>query len=178
MVDLAETCYVYYMCSWCYETTVGTAWPGCVQAALHPTPAVCGRPRAIAKDILASQEPFDRGFYSGPFGWLSGSAAEFVVAIRSALIHPDQPISSKAQPAKNNVRTATDNGNGSGTQPTVSPVGEKAFHMQSRDSRSQAEVTGTISLFAGVGIVKGSTAEAEWQVQLKTFYDLVGSHWG
>lgn len=150
---------------------VANVWPGCVQAALHPTPAVCGRPRATAKDILASQEPFDRGFYSGPFGWLSGSAAEFVVAIRSALAYPDQPISSNTQPANNIVHIDSDSGNGSGTQTTASPVGKEAFQMQSRDSRN--EVQGTISLFAGVGIVKGSTAEAEWQVHLST---LVCSH--
>ena len=56
-------------------------------AALHPTPAVCGRPRDAARAELARVEPFDRGFYAGPFGWVSGAAAEFVVAIRSALVH-------------------------------------------------------------------------------------------
>lgn len=153
-----------------------TVWPGCVQAALHPTPAVCGRPRATAKDILASQEPFDRGFYSGPFGWLSGSAAEFVVAIRSALVHPDQARSSDTQPANNIVCSAGDNGNRSRTKPTLSPAGEEASDRQSRNSRSRADVAGRISLFAGVGIVKGSTAEAEWQVRLSTLLTLVGSH--
>ena len=145
----------------------GTEWPGCLQAALHPTPAVCGRPRATAKDILASQEPFDRGFYSGPFGWLSGSAAEFVVAIRSALIHPAEAISSSTQHSTQLICNANENGNGSATHITASPVGEATPHMaglQSRDRRSRADVQGTISLFAGVGIVKGSTAEAEWQV--------------
>ena len=57
------------------------------QAALHPTPAVCGRPRGDARALLAENEAFDRGAYAGPFGWLSGAAAEFVVAIRSALLH-------------------------------------------------------------------------------------------
>ena len=136
-----------------------------MQAALHPTPAVCGRPRIAAKDILASQEPFDRGFYAGPFGWLSGSAAEFVVAIRSALIHPDASLSANTQPT--NMMAHNGNVNGSGTHPTGSPIGVGAPHMaslQSIDSKPRAVVQGTISLFAGVGIVKGSTAEAEWQV--------------
>ena len=35
-------------------------------------------------------EHFDRGFYAGPFGWLSGNAAEFSVAIRSALLRPSE----------------------------------------------------------------------------------------
>lgn len=162
--------------SWCCMAVMRTWWPGCVQAALHPTPAVCGRPRATAKDILASQEPFDRGFYSGPFGWLSGSAAEFVVAIRSALVQPDQAGSSDTQPANNMVSNGSDKGNGSGTQSTVGPAGEEAFHRQSRNSRSRADMAGSISLFAGVGIVKGSTAEAEWQVWLSMLLTLVGSH--
>ena len=59
-----------------------------VQAALHPTPAVCGRPREAARETLCQSESFDRGFYSGPFGWISGAASEFAVAIRSALLHP------------------------------------------------------------------------------------------
>lgn len=54
--------------------------------ALHPTPAVCGRPREDALQYLQDSEQFDRGFYSGPFGWISGQSAEFVVAIRSALV--------------------------------------------------------------------------------------------
>jgi isochorismate synthase/2-succinyl-5-enolpyruvyl-6-hydroxy-3-cyclohexene-1-carboxylate synthase/2-succinyl-6-hydroxy-2,4-cyclohexadiene-1-carboxylate synthase/O-succinylbenzoate synthase len=57
-------------------------------AALHPTPAVCGQPRGDALKMLSEVETFDRGLYSGPFGWVGKDAAEFVVAIRSALIRP------------------------------------------------------------------------------------------
>ena len=60
--------------------------------ALHPTPAVCGQPRAHSLRILNSVEGFDRGFYAGPFGWIGGDAAEFVVAIRSALVHSRQDV--------------------------------------------------------------------------------------
>ena len=124
----------------------------CVQAALHPTPAVCGRPRGAAKDVLASQEIFDRGFYSGPFGWLSGSAAEFVVAIRSALIHadPQMPLGS-LQTGRSDSSQANGNGSNNGSS------------SGSNDSATAAAMH-TISLYAGVGIVKGSTPEAEWQV--------------
>jgi len=127
----------------------------CVQAALHPTPAVCGRPRGAAKDILASQEKFDRGFYSGPFGWLSGSAAEFVVAIRSALIHadPQMPLGS-LQTGHSEYSQA--NGNGSNN-------GSSGGSVEGNGSATAAAMH-TISLYAGVGIVKGSTPEAEWQV--------------
>ncbi len=54
--------------------------------ALHPTPAVCGRPRDDASQWLRAHETFDRGFYAGPFGWVSGQGAEFAVAIRSSLV--------------------------------------------------------------------------------------------
>jgi len=53
---------------------------------LHPTPAVGGYPTEKALDYLAEQEPFDRGWYAGPVGWVSKSAARFAVAIRSGLI--------------------------------------------------------------------------------------------
>ena len=54
-------------------------------SALHPTPAVAGYPCKESVEMLSSLETFDRGFYSGPFGWMSGSCSEFAVAIRSAL---------------------------------------------------------------------------------------------
>ena len=31
-------------------------------------------------------EPFDRGWYAGPVGWMSSEAADFAVAIRSGLV--------------------------------------------------------------------------------------------
>ena len=37
-------------------------------AALHPTPAVGGSPRADALAAIAELEPFDRGCYAGPVG--------------------------------------------------------------------------------------------------------------
>jgi len=53
---------------------------------LHPTPAVGGQPREAAVNWLDDQEPFDRGWYAGPVGWVSADAAEFAVGIRSGLI--------------------------------------------------------------------------------------------
>jgi 2-succinyl-5-enolpyruvyl-6-hydroxy-3-cyclohexene-1-carboxylate synthase len=57
---------------------------------LHPTPAVCGMPRAETMVCLAEYEGFDRGFYAGPIGWFSHEASDFCVAIRSALIHGNE----------------------------------------------------------------------------------------
>ena len=54
---------------------------------LHPTPAVCGRPREVAREVIARHERFDRGWYAGPIGWLDGSGdGEFAVALRAALV--------------------------------------------------------------------------------------------
>ena len=58
-----------------------------VAAALHPTPAVCGAPRAAAASRLAADEGGARGWYAGAIGWLAGSGdLELVVALRCALL--------------------------------------------------------------------------------------------
>ena len=53
--------------------------------ALHPTPAVGGVPRNKALEEIIHLEPFSRGWYAAPVGWISGSSAEFAVGIRSAV---------------------------------------------------------------------------------------------
>ena len=53
--------------------------------SLHPTPAVGGRPWSMAKKCIDEIEPFDRGLYAGPMGYVSAESCEFAVAIRSAL---------------------------------------------------------------------------------------------
>ena len=54
--------------------------------SLHPTAAVNGLPRDLALDIINTREPFSRGLYAGPIGYIGDGVAEFAVAIRSALI--------------------------------------------------------------------------------------------
>lgn len=54
--------------------------------ALHPTPAVGGLPKTETLLELAEREPFDRGWYAAPIGWVSPSGAHHLVGIRSALI--------------------------------------------------------------------------------------------
>lgn len=80
-----------------------------ILAAMHPTPAVGGYPVYLAVEKIQELEPFDRGWYAGPVGWVGHDAAEFAVAIRSGLVAGDK-----------------------------------------------------LHLYAGAGIVKGSTAESEW----------------
>lgn len=56
-------------------------------AALHPTPAVGGKPREQAVPAIRELENFDRGLYAGALGWFDHRGrAEFVVCIRAALL--------------------------------------------------------------------------------------------
>lgn len=49
---------------------------------LHPTPALGGEPRDKALQFIVEKEPFDRGWYAGPIGWLDANFdGEFAVAI-------------------------------------------------------------------------------------------------
>lgn len=54
---------------------------------LHPTPAVGGMPRELALELIAEEEPHERGWYAGPLGWIGRDGdGEFVVALRSGVI--------------------------------------------------------------------------------------------
>ncbi len=54
--------------------------------ALHPTPAVAGRPTAPALAAIRRTEDRGRGWYAGPVGWFDGNGdGEFSVALRSCL---------------------------------------------------------------------------------------------
>jgi menaquinone-specific isochorismate synthase len=57
---------------------------------LHPTPAVGGFPREQALQLIQQLEPFERGWYAAPVGWVGNNAAEFAVAIRSGLVDRDR----------------------------------------------------------------------------------------
>ena len=54
--------------------------------AMHPTPAVGGYPRDRAREEIRVLEPFDRGWYAGPVGWIGAEASEFAVGLRSGLV--------------------------------------------------------------------------------------------
>jgi menaquinone-specific isochorismate synthase len=77
--------------------------------ALHPTAAVAGTPTREAQALIRQLEPFDRGGYSGPVGWIGADGdGEWAIALRGA-------------------------------------------HL----------ANGTLTAFAGCGIVEGSSAAAE-----------------
>ena len=59
--------------------------------SLHPTSAVAGTPTEKAMDIINKMEPHDRGWYSGPIGWIDQKGnGEFYVALRSALVKDEE----------------------------------------------------------------------------------------
>lgn len=94
-------------------------------AALHPTPAVCGYPTALAHEAIGAIEPFERGFYTGMVGWCDATGdGQWAVTIRCA----------------------------------------------EADERS-------LRLFAGAGIVEGSTPEselAETEAKFRTMLQAMG----
>jgi menaquinone-specific isochorismate synthase len=55
--------------------------------ALHPTAAVAGTPRQDALALIRKLEPFDRGTYAGPVGWIGADGdGEWVIGLRGAAI--------------------------------------------------------------------------------------------
>ena len=53
--------------------------------ALHPTAAVCGKPREVAAARLAALENMDRGRYAAPIGWMDAAGeGEWAIALRCA----------------------------------------------------------------------------------------------
>jgi salicylate biosynthesis isochorismate synthase len=54
---------------------------------LHPTPAIGGEPREPALELISELEGIDRGWYTGPVGWMDATEdGEFCVGLRSALL--------------------------------------------------------------------------------------------
>ncbi|MWV58460.1 isochorismate synthase [Rathayibacter sp. VKM Ac-2754] len=65
--------------------------------ALHPTAAVAGTPTDRALALLEELEPFDRGRYAGPVGWIDGNGdGEWAVGLRSTAISADGAVTAWA----------------------------------------------------------------------------------
>jgi isochorismate synthase len=57
---------------------------------LHPSAATAGLPREASLGLIREHEPFSRGWYAGPIGWIDAEGGgEFAVALRSALLRDD-----------------------------------------------------------------------------------------
>jgi isochorismate synthase len=62
-------------------------------SALHPTPAVAGEPREAALEVIAALEPFERGQYAGPVGWVDAEGdGEWAIALRCAELRGDRAV--------------------------------------------------------------------------------------
>jgi menaquinone-specific isochorismate synthase len=62
-------------------------------SALHPTAAVAGTPTDAALALIRELEPFDRGRYAGPVGWVGADGdGEWAIALRSAQVDEDGTI--------------------------------------------------------------------------------------
>ena len=64
----------------------GSVNDGQLLEQLHPTPAMGGVPWTVAKQWIAKLESFQRGWYAAPLGFYTKERAQFIVAIRCALL--------------------------------------------------------------------------------------------
>ena len=61
-----------------------------LSCALHPTPAICGYPTAVAFDYIQKLEPFERQYYAGLVGWQQANGdGEWALTLRCAFYGPD-----------------------------------------------------------------------------------------
>ena len=61
--------------------------------ALHPTPAIGGSPREAALAYLARTEPFERGRYGGPVGYVDANGdGAWWIGIRSATVDKNEAV--------------------------------------------------------------------------------------
>ena len=60
---------------------------------LHPTPAIAGTPTDAALAAIDELEPFDRGRYAGPVGWVDANGdGDWAIALRCAELRGDRAI--------------------------------------------------------------------------------------
>jgi menaquinone-specific isochorismate synthase len=81
---------VQHLYTQCHGTLTANLTDADILPKLHPTPAVGGFPRPQALKLIQELEPFERGWYAAPVGWVGADDAEFAVAIRSGLIDHDR----------------------------------------------------------------------------------------
>ncbi|MGB5982013.1 MAG: chorismate-binding protein [Nonlabens sp.] len=59
---------------------------------LHPTPAVCGLPKKPAKAFILSEENYDRSYYTGYLGLMTGDFHDYYVNLRSMQLKKESAI--------------------------------------------------------------------------------------
>jgi len=83
---IQKTASVQHLCNYFTATIKDSVDDAKILSALHPTAAMGGLPHKSAIEHLLTAEPFERGWYASPIGYIAQDEAELVVAIRSALI--------------------------------------------------------------------------------------------
>jgi isochorismate synthase/2-succinyl-5-enolpyruvyl-6-hydroxy-3-cyclohexene-1-carboxylate synthase/2-succinyl-6-hydroxy-2,4-cyclohexadiene-1-carboxylate synthase/O-succinylbenzoate synthase len=149
-------------------------------SALHPTPAVCGHPRKLALSAIRQNEPFDRGLYAGPLGWIGADSAEFCVAIRSALVEhtgdDDDNTDTGPGVCPGSDSSGTTASTASSTTTTMDTTATRA--TRTNTTKKHLPIKTVMRLYAGVGVVAAADSNAEWrELNLKTkpLESLVGS---
>lgn len=89
-VQITKLSHVQHLCKhFRGELDPGTSDAELIEA-LHPTPAMGGYPTERALEAIEDLEPFNRGWYAAPIGFVGHDHTEFVVGIRSALIERER----------------------------------------------------------------------------------------
>ena len=101
--------------------------------SLHPTPAVCGFPRQVAKEFILQNEGYDRTFYTGYLGELNLQ---------------------ETKTRNTNRKNVENNAYGS-----VKKVSNLFVSLRCMQMTKEQEAV----LYIGGGITKDSNPEAEWQ---------------
>lgn len=83
IIETSTVQHIYNRCTGRLKDSVSDAE---LIQALHPSPSIGGEPGDRAFRCIGSIEPFNRGWYASPIGWVNSEAADFAVAIRSALV--------------------------------------------------------------------------------------------
>lgn len=83
--------------------------------AIHPTPAICGTPTQVARELIEKLEPFDRGFFGGLVGYMDARGqGSWYLVLRCAEVAPQEAtlfagagIVKDSTPAGEHAETAT-----------------------------------------------------------------------
>ncbi|MDY6051262.1 MAG: isochorismate synthase [Rothia sp. (in: high G+C Gram-positive bacteria)] len=83
--------------------------------AIHPTPAICGTPTDLARNLIEECEPFDRGFFGGLVGYMDACGqGSWYLVLRCAQVAPHTAtlfagagIVKDSTPAGEHAETAT-----------------------------------------------------------------------
>ena len=84
--DILSLNYVQHFCSRFRGTLKDNISTQKIIETLHPTAALNGYPKRAAKSAVKKYEPFSRGWYAGPVGWIGADCSEFAAGIRSGFV--------------------------------------------------------------------------------------------